>query len=166
MAPNHMVVTEHVHARFTALLESLDREANARFVFLVDKSGQQIAAVGELEGIDPTSLASLTAGTVAATDGVAQLVGEDNVTNLFHEGQKESLHITVVADQVILVVLFDQRSSLGLVRLRVEQRIPELGAIVKDLLEPTEPAAQKKSMDTESIGQITDADIDALFGDK
>ena len=161
-----MIVTEEVHARFTTLLESLDREANAKFVILVDKSGQQIAAVGELDGIDATSLASLTAGTVAATDGVAQLVGEDNFTNLFHEGQSESLHITVVADQVILVVMFDQRSSLGLVRLRVEQRIPELGAIVKDLLAATEPAAQEMSTNAESMAQITDADIDALFGSK
>ena len=166
MASHNIVVTEQVHARFTTLLESLDREANAKFVFLVDKSGQQIAAVGELEGIDPTSLASLTAGTVAATDGVAQLVGEENFTNLFHEGRTDSLHITVVADQVILVVLFDQRSSLGLVRLRVEQRIPELGAIVKDLMAASDPAAQTKSTDTASMAQITDADIDALFGSK
>ena len=161
MTANHMVVTEQVHARFTAVLESIDREANAKFVFLVDKSGQRIAGVGDLDGVDPTSLASLTAGTVAATEGVAQLVGEASFATLFHEGQNDSLHITVVADQVILVVLFDQRSSLGLVRLRVEQRVPELGAIVKDLLGSSEPAA-----DAESIAQITEADIDALFGGK
>ena len=166
MTANHMVVTKQLHARFTAVLESLNREANAKFVFLVDKSGQQIAAVGELDGIDHTSLASLTAGTVAATEGVAQLVGEENFTNLFHEGRNGSLHITVVADQVILVVLFDQRSSLGLVRLRVEQRVLELGAIVKDLLAASEPAALMKSTDATSMAQITDADIDALFGGK
>ena len=120
----------------------------------------------ELDGIDPTSLASLTAGTVAATDGVAQIVGEESFTNLFHEGRSHSLHITVVADQVILVVLFDQRSSLGLVRLRVEQRVLELGAIVKDLLAASEPAAQVNSTDAASMAQITDADIDALFGGK
>ena len=165
MAASHMVVTEQVHARFTAVLESINGEANAKFVFLVDKSGQRIAAVGDLDGVDPTSLASLTAGTVAATEGVAQLVGEASFATLFHEGQNDSLHITVVADQVILVVLFDQRSSLGLVRLRVEQRVPELGDIVKELLAPTEPAAQMNA-DAESIAQITEADIDALFGGK
>ncbi len=162
MSANHMIITEQVHARFMAVLESIVREANAKLVFLVDKSGQPIATVGELEGVDSTSLASLTAGNVAATEGVAQLVGEEGFTNLFHEGRKDSLHITVVADHVILAVLFDERSSLGLVRLRVEQRVPELGAIVRDLLASTEPAA----VDAESVGQITDADIDALFGGK
>ena len=65
MAVGHIIVTEQVHARFKSVLENLDREANAKFVFLVDKSGQQIAAVGELDDVDPTSLASLTAGTQA-----------------------------------------------------------------------------------------------------
>lgn len=167
MAVGHIIVTEQVHARFKSVLENLDREANAKFVFLVDKSGQQIAAVGELDDVDPTSLASLTAGNVAATEGVAQLVGEEEFTTMFHEGRKESLHITVVADQVILVVLFDERSSLGLVKLRVEQVIPELGVIVRELMNPTEPVDETKTSNEDtSVGQITDADIDALFGDK
>ena len=164
MTANHMVVTEQVYARFMAVLESLDREANAKLVFLVDKSGQPIATVGELEGVDATSLASLTAGNVAATEGVAQLVGEESFRSLFHEGRNDCLHITVVADHVILAVLFDERSSLGLVRLRVEQRVPELEAIVKELLGSTEPATTTATAEAESIGQITDADIDALFG--
>jgi hypothetical protein len=70
MAAGHTVITEQDHARFMAILESLDREANAKFVFLLDKSGQQIAATGDLDEVDPTSLASLTAGNVAATEGV------------------------------------------------------------------------------------------------
>ncbi len=162
MAANHMIITEQVYARFMAILESLDREANAKLVFLVDKSGQPIATVGELEGVDSTSLASLTAGNVAATEGVAQLVGEEGFTNLFHEGRKDSMHITVVADHVILAVLFDERSSLGLVRLRVEQRVEALGAVVTEMLTSTETAAPP--VEAEPIGQITDADIDALFG--
>jgi predicted regulator of Ras-like GTPase activity (Roadblock/LC7/MglB family) len=161
MSANHMIITEQVHARFMAVLESIDREANAKMVFLVDKSGQPIATVGEIDTVDPTSLASLTAGNVAATEGVAELVGEEGFTNLFHEGRNGSLHITVVANHVILAVLFDERSSLGLVRLRVEQQVPELGAIVQELLAPTEPP---QPVDAEAVGQITDADIDALFG--
>ena len=97
MAANHMVVTEQVHARFTAVLESIDREANAKFVFLVDKSGQRIAGVGDLDGVDPTSLASPTAGTVAATEGVAQLVGEASLATLFHEGQNEGEALRTLA---------------------------------------------------------------------
>jgi predicted regulator of Ras-like GTPase activity (Roadblock/LC7/MglB family) len=161
MASANMIVTQQDHTRFMNLLESLDRDTNAKFVFLLDKSGQQIAAAGELDDVDPTSLASLTAGNVAATEGVAQLVGEDEFTTLFHEGKTESLHITVVANRVILLVVFDARSSLGLVRLRVEQTAPELKTVVDEMMSRNHdevPPGQELA-----FGEITDADIDALF---
>ena len=166
MSSSHIVVTEQIHARCVALLEFLDRDANAKLAFLIDKSGQQIAAVGEMDDIDPTSLAALTAGNVAATEGVAQLVGEDEFSSLYHEGKKKSIHITVVAKRLILLVVFDEHSSLGLVRLRVGQCVPELAVIVDDLMSPP-PAAPIESQAAGSPGvdQITDADIDALFGD-
>lgn len=164
MAAGHTVITEQDHARFMAILESLDREANAKFVFLLDKSGQQIAATGDLDQVDPTSLASLTAGNVAATEGVAQIVGEDEFTTLFHEGKHESLHITVVGGRVILLVVFDERSSLGLVRLRVEQCAPKLGEVVKEMTARAEGGSQS-GKDSANFGEITDADLDTLFGE-
>ncbi len=159
-----MVVLEQDYTRFSAILQELRAEANARFVFLLDKSGQQIAAAGDLDQVDPTSLASLTAGNVAATEGVAQLVGEDGFMTLFHEGKRDSLHISVVADRIILLVVFDVRSSLGLVRLRVEQCMPELATIATEMLgrADTDPAAAAQAA---GLGEITDADIDALFGE-
>jgi predicted regulator of Ras-like GTPase activity (Roadblock/LC7/MglB family) len=162
MAAGHTVITEQDHSRFMAVLENLDRDANAKFVFLLDKSGQQIAATGDMAAVDPTSLASLTAGNVAATEGVAQLVGENEFTTLFHEGKHESLHITVVGGRVILLVVFDERSSLGLVRLRVEQCVPQLGEIVRDMVARADGTPGK---DSGSLGEITDADLDKLFGE-
>jgi predicted regulator of Ras-like GTPase activity (Roadblock/LC7/MglB family) len=164
MAAGNIIVTEQDHRRFMSVLGDLNRDANAKFVFLLDKSGQQIAATGELDDVDPTSLASLTAGNVAATEGVAQLVGEDGFTTLYHEGKRDSLHISVVAGRAILLVVFDARSSLGLVRLRVEQFLPQLATIVTDMLGRSEPAASA-ARDAASFGAITDADIDALFGE-
>jgi len=161
---SNTIITERDHSRFMSLLEGLDRDANARFVFLLDKSGQQIAAAGEMDQVDPTSLASLTAGNVAATEGVAKLVGENGFLTLFHEGKRDSLHISVVADRVILLVVFDERSSLGLVRLRVEQYLEPLSAIVVDMLSrPDGPPAGVG--DGQPLGEITEADLDALFGD-
>jgi len=165
MGSGNVIVTEEDYARFMGVLEGLDDGANAKFVFLFDKAGQQIAAAGELDEIDPTSLASLTAGNVAATEGVAQFVGEAGFTNLFHEGRKDSLHISVVADRLILLVAFDERSSLGLVRLRVEQHMAELGSIVTDMFDRNDGGGDGFAEASASVSQITDADIDALFGE-
>src|SRR5260370_10751452 len=102
--------------------------------FLVDKNGQLIASVGATENLDTTSLASLTAGNIAATGGLAKLIGEKEFSILFHEGERDNLHISIIGGRVILVVIFDTRSSLGLVRLRVKKASDELNKIFEGLM--------------------------------
>ena len=76
-------VFEAEFRRLEDALKRLKRDANAKVVFLIDKNGQNIAAAGETEGFDSTSLASLTAGNVAATDGLAKLIGEREFSGWF-----------------------------------------------------------------------------------
>jgi predicted regulator of Ras-like GTPase activity (Roadblock/LC7/MglB family) len=156
------VVLEDDYVRFEAVLERLRRDSNAKLVFLLDKNGQQITSAGDLDGVDPTSLASLTAGNVAATDGLAKLIGEREFSILFHEGESENLHINVVGGRAILVVLFDERSSLGLVRLRVKKATAELTAILEEIAARTE-AEHASAFGSSPFAEITDEDIDALF---
>ena len=152
---------------FRKIKDSLNRlaaDANANVVFLVDKNGQQIAAVGDLTTLDTTSLASLTAGNVAATDGLARLIGEREFSILFHEGERDNIHISIVAQRVILVVIFDERTSLGLVRLRVRRAMSELDRIFEDIAAKAEKDKQALTADFESpFAEITDEDIDSLF---
>lgn len=155
-----MVMHEAEFHRITGVCERLTREANARVVFLVDKNGQLIASSGATQDIDTVSLASLTAGNIAATGGLAKLIGEREFSILFHEGERDNLHISIVGQRVILVVLFDARSSLGLVRLRVKKASEELGAIFDQLQRKAEvPGASAGTL----FAEITDEDIDNLF---
>lgn len=163
MAVSDLVLLEADHTRFSSVLDRLRHEANAKVVFLIDKNGQQLAAVGDLSGLDPTSLASLTAGNVAATDGLARLLGEREFSILFHEGEHDNLHINVVAGKAILVVIFDERSSLGLVRLRVKKATVELGTILEDIVARSQAARASATGGFAPFAEITDDDIDALF---
>ena len=146
----------------SAVIEKLLREANAKVIFLVDKNGQLIAGCGETEHLDTTSLASLTAGNIAATGGLAKLIGEKEFSILFHEGEKDNIHISIVGQRVILVVIFDQRSSLGLVRLRVKKSSEELGAIFEALSKKSEEI-ERSGQSESPFAEITDDDIDNLF---
>ncbi|HYX19290.1 MAG TPA: roadblock/LC7 domain-containing protein [Thermoanaerobaculia bacterium] len=147
-------------------LQRLASDANANVVFLVDKNGQQIAAVGDLTTLDTTSLASLTAGNVAATDGLARLIGEREFSILFHEGERDNIHISIVAQRVILVVIFDERTSLGLVRLRVRRAMSELEKIFEEIARKAEKEKQVLAADFDSpFAEITDEDIDRLFSE-
>ena len=164
MGSADFILYEEEYASLEEALRRLRQEANAKAVFLIDKNGQQIAAAGEIEQFDATSLASLTAGNVAATDGLAKLIGEREFSVLFHEGQQDHIHISIVAKRAILVVIFDERSSLGLVRLRVKRGSTDLRTVLETVW--NRAASPKKAAAGGSpFGEITDEDIDRLFSD-
>jgi predicted regulator of Ras-like GTPase activity (Roadblock/LC7/MglB family) len=150
------------YQRILLLLEKLLRESNSKVVFLVDKNGQLIAATGETANLDTTSLASLTAGNIAATGGLAKLIGEKEFSILFHEGENDNIHISIIGGRVILVVIFNHRSSLGLVRLRVKKASRELALVLEDLVSKTEKEAGSDGASS-PFTEITDDDIDNLF---
>ena len=145
-------------------LQRLATDSNSNVVFLVDKNGQQIAAVGDLTTLDTTSLASLTAGNVAATDGLARLIGEKEFSILFHEGERDNLHISVVGGKVILVVIFDERSSLGLVRLRVKRASNDMKTLLDEVWAKS-ASPKRMAVGGSPFAEITDEDIDRLFSD-
>ena len=163
MAVSDLVLHEVDHRRLAAILDRLRQDANAKMAFLIDKNGQQLAAAGHLDGLDPTSLAALTAGNVAATDGLAKLIGETEFSTLFHEGEHDSLHINVVSGKAILVVIFDERSSLGLVRLRVKKSTTELSTILDEIVVRSQAQRSSAFGSHTPFAEITDDDIDALF---
>ena len=158
------VMYEEEFRQIQEILKRLSQEANARAAFLIDRNGQQIAATGEnLEGFDSTSLASLTAGNVASTDALAKLIGEREFSILFHEGEKDNLHISLIGNKVILVILFDERSSLGLVRLRVRKATGDLAAVFEAIDRKAAEERAKGAAVESPFAEITDADIDSLF---
>lgn len=158
-----VVMYEEEYANLKSAITRLCTDANAKFVFLVDKNGQQIAAHGEMVNLDTTSLASLTAGNVAATDGLAHLIGERGFPVLSHEGERDNIHISIVAARVILVVIFDERSSLGLVRLRVKRATAEMGSIFESIDAKVTRENDFGGAIDSPFAEITEEDIDALF---
>ncbi len=144
-------------------LQKLNQLARAKVSFLVDKDGQLIAVVGETGDIDTTSLASLTAGNIAATGGMAKLIGEKEFSILFHEGEKDNIHISLVGQRAILVVVFDVRSSLGLIRLRVKQSVVALTEIIGRLTDKMDENGSQRG-GASPFTEITEEDIENLFG--
>ncbi len=160
MSSPQMVMYEEEFHEIQGIVDRLVRDANAQVVFIIDKNGQLIAAAGDTDQIDTTSLASLTAGNIAATGGIAKLLRENEFTTQFHEGERANIHIQLVGNRVILVVIFDNKTSLGLVRLRVKKSSEELNRIFEALLAKVQDPNQETP-----FAEITDDDIDNLFND-
>jgi predicted regulator of Ras-like GTPase activity (Roadblock/LC7/MglB family) len=158
MPKSSFVNLENEHKEIVSVIERFLKESNSKCVYLVDKDGKLIAAKGETEHIDSTSLASLIAGSIAATGELAKLMGEKEFSVLFHEGERNNLHISVVGQGGILVVLFDGRSSLGLVKLRAKKGSEDLNIIMERLLRRHEETASE-----EPVVELTDEDIEKIF---
>src|SRR6185503_12329435 len=77
MVNPQMVMYEEEFNQIQNVVDRLVKDANAKVVFIVDKNGQLIAASGDVDNLDTTSLASLTAGNIAATGGMAKLLKEN-----------------------------------------------------------------------------------------
>jgi predicted regulator of Ras-like GTPase activity (Roadblock/LC7/MglB family) len=134
-------------------------ECAARVVFLVDRDGQPIAFHGDIGDMDTTSFSSLAAGNVAATTSMAKLIGEDEFPAVVHEGERESIYIGVIG-RSLLVVVFDERSTVGLVKIRSKRASFEIAAAIQEVL--TESAAFRTN-NAAFFAEITDDDIDSLF---
>ena len=158
-----LVLFEEDHKKLVAVAERLVHDANAKAVFLVDRNGQLVSEAGELSGIDTTSLASLVAGNVAATTGLARIIGEPDFPNQFHQGERDNLHITLVAQRIILVIIFDDRSSLGLVRLRVKKAGQRFSELFEEIFKRAESELDQGS--SSPFAEISEDDIDNLFSD-
>lgn len=161
MAEAGMVMYEEEFRLIDAELSKLHKQINSKVIFLVDKNGQLIASVGDTSNIDTTSLASLTAGNIAATGGIANILGEKEFTVLFHEGENDNVHITIISQRIILVVIFDKKSSLGLVRLRVKKTSEVLAQIFLKIMQKVE--GENSIIDNSDFLEITEDDIDKLF---
>ena len=159
---NQMMMFEEEQQLIQTACDQLAKASNALAVLVIDKNGQEIARAGQTDHLDVTSLSSLFAGNVAATGGIAKLLAEKEFSGQFHEGERTNVHISLVAQRAILVVLFDQRSSLGLVRLRVRKASEELQKVFERVIAKMNAGTGNTSG---VFGEITDDDIDNLFKD-
>src|SRR5687768_5001570 len=151
--------TEEDFSAITTSLQKFLGESNCRCALLVDRAGQLIATVGEQPKFDATTFATLTAADFSANDQLAKLIGENDFNSLFHQGEKESMYLADVARRVILVVLFDNRTTLGLVRLKMKETVNELTRLFEQVF------ARPTQAEGGSPGLLSGADdeIDKLF---
>ena len=150
--------TEEDFGAITRSLEAFLKESNARCALLVDRTGQLVATVGEQPKFDPTTFATLTAADFSANDQLAKLIGENDFNSLFHQGEKESMYLADIARKVILVVLFDNRTTLGLVRLKMKEVVMELAKLFEAMF-------SRSAANSGKPGVLAGADdeIDKLF---
>ena len=104
------------------------------------------------------------AADFSANDQLARMIGEDEFASLFHQGEKESMYLADIARRIILVVLFDERTTVGMVRLRVKQTVRDLVAVFDEMFSREAPGATPQKGHGGLLEGAED-EIDKLFGD-
>jgi predicted regulator of Ras-like GTPase activity (Roadblock/LC7/MglB family) len=147
--------------RIQSILSAFLGESNARTALIVDRTGQMVSTTGEAPAFDATAFASLTAADFSANDQLARMLGESEFGALFHQGERESMYLADIARRVILVVLFDNRTTLGLVKLRVKNTVVQLNQVFTDMF--SRDGTSAPGVESEFLGEAED-EIDKLFG--
>lgn len=152
--------TEEDYASITQVLQRFLFDSKARCAIVVDRSGQLVTIVGDKPAFDATAFATLTAADFSANDQLARLIGEKDFNTLFHQGERESMLLADVARRVILVVLFDTRTTLGLVRLKMKATVEELSRFFDAMFARDARALSPRK----PLLAGADEEIDRLFG--
>lgn len=122
-----------------ALVESLRapigdfvRSTHVRVAVLITHSGQILAQHGFSRGVEIASVASLAAAANASSQKLAELAGLNRWTHLHHGGSGRELFLAPLAtptEELILIAIFDEDSSLGIVQLYFDVLIERVAAL-------------------------------------
>jgi len=158
---NRLVLYEAHMNQVERVMDEFLRKSGARCALLIDKDGHLVTSAGDAEGIDPDTISALVAGSFAATKEMARLLGEQEFSALFHQGEHDSIQLSLVGGRSILTVLFDDSTTLGMVRLYVTEAVRRLADILD---RPVDGKVVDASEIDPSYGDSANKTLDDLFG--
>jgi len=162
-----LVIYEEQIEKIEKALSRLIRDAQAKCVLLVDKDGHLITRQGFTQSLDTTALAALLAGSFASTREIARLVGEPEFSVLFHQGKKDHIHITLVGERTILAVIFDDRTTIGMVRLYAKEASENLERIFSSAnRQGRQSESQEKTELDSEFSTSLDSRLDDIFSEQ
>lgn len=152
---------EDVQAIDSTLRDFLSR-SKSKAAMLVDKDGHLITQEGSTERADTDTIAALVAGCFAATREMARILGEEEFTALFHQGRKDNLQLSLVGKRTILGVLFDDTTTIGMVRLYAAETARKLTSLFKKFGGRTGPDEEIGAEFTKEAATT----LDSVFGNE
>ena len=151
-------------AAFEELLREFITDTGALCTMLVDRTGRQLAQAGDTAGLDGVAFASLASADFAASDQLAELLGEAEFTSLYHHGAERSMFLAEIGGAAILAALFDTRTTLGMVRITTRSLVPRFAECFARLAE-SGPSGQVVQMETDWANEA-ESEIDRLFAEE
>ncbi len=100
-------------------------------VLLIDLAGNILTSLDDGKtDHDVYSLAALAAGNFGTVSAMAEIIGEQDFSLLFHKGETESIHFSKVSDDLLLISIFGKEISLGFLRLKVAEASKKIHKLI------------------------------------
>jgi predicted regulator of Ras-like GTPase activity (Roadblock/LC7/MglB family) len=145
-----------------SILDAFLKKSAVRCALLVDKDGHMITGRGETKHVDLDTISALVAGSFAATKALAEKLGENDFTALFHQGRSGNIQLSLVGDRALLTAIFDDTTTIGMVRLYAAEAAKRLSQIFKRKQGNVRPGADPLGGKEFTAG-TADA-LDGVFG--
>ncbi|OHB74059.1 MAG: hypothetical protein A2Z34_05555 [Planctomycetes bacterium RBG_16_59_8] len=148
-------------AAIDKLLFDFLKLASAKCALMIDKDGHLVTRQGENPAYDTETISALVAASFSATKEMARLLGEEEFSIVFHQGKKDNIQLSLIGDRTILAVIFDDKTTIGMVRLYANQVSTKLAVLFEEM-------SMKKRDTTNDIasgfGDAAKSKLDDLLG--
>jgi len=132
-------------------LDGFVRDAQAVGVQLSERSGAPVAMSGDLFRVDPGRFAASLAGLQANAQALMRPLGPESVARMHLDAGSLELVLAQVKTGFSIAVVFDDRTSLGVVQWRLRTLVARLAELLRSGGAESAP------------GRITDEEIENLF---
>jgi len=149
-----------------AILDAFLKQSAAKCSLLVDKDGHMVTWRGQSKKIDLDTISALVAGSFAATREMAKLLGEEEFSALFHQGKSDNIQLSLVGDRALLTSIFDESTTVGMVRLYAAEAAKRLAALFKKKAAdaPSDPRNGPPTEPDAAFTKSTASALDNVFG--
>lgn len=161
---NRLVFYEDDVEKIDQYLDAFLERSKANCVLLIDVEGHLVTKKGFTQTLDTTSIAALVAGSFASTRALAQNLGEKEFSVIFHQGENENIHISLVSNRCLIVIIFDDRTTIGMVRLYAKEVTGDLSSVLDRIRD--KGSTRPNPVEDTNFQREAEAKLDEFFSEE
>jgi predicted regulator of Ras-like GTPase activity (Roadblock/LC7/MglB family) len=107
---------------------------DATIALVIDKGGFLITfrtGNSMMEDLDLTTIAALASGAFMANQTIANLVHESNFNSIYQQGDNNSMFVTNVDNNCLLVIIFRSATGLGPIKFYANNTVKQIASQMK-----------------------------------
>lgn len=155
----YLEVSENRMEEIRRIIVDILRDSGAKCGLLIDLSGHLLVRKGFTLIREIENLCVLIAAQRATTRAIARILGQEDISVIYHQGSGDHIHTTDVGDQAIFTLLFDDRADLAVIQRVTSRGVPQIAALLTEGGEA--PASALTSI--QNLQMQADKSLDRLF---